>query len=397
MVRLGCEALKAKTKDLQIAAWVAEALGQLHGFEGLRDGFRLLLELQERFWEDAYPRLEPDDPESRYGPYDFLNSEKGLLPLLIRSLPLTKGGGGEGYSYSDSASLMQNDELVRKNPDIARQALRGQNKILSEDWERAVAQTPRSYYEGRTVELTECLEAFNAWEASTVERFPKGPRGQSTAPSLSNIRHALAGCLDIVAAILESGSPHLRRRAGRDIDQADERASADVLDGQTWDGGFAPTARPPAAPLPGPTQPESTRAPIVDRDTAYRRLLEIAHFLRKDDPENPVSYLLVRAYRLGEVYALAGRPCENERPGPASEVRLDLRRMAADGQWEDALEEAEQALGRGEGRGWLDAHRYAIQALEATDRQRAPRGSGCRGLPTHDPERLPGPARSRAR
>ena len=89
--------------------------------------------------------------------------------------------------------MTQNDELVRKNPDVARQALRGQNKIVSEDWERAVAQTPRSFYEGRTAELTECLEAFSAWEESTVELFPRGPRGQSTAPSLSNIRQALTG------------------------------------------------------------------------------------------------------------------------------------------------------------------------------------------------------------
>ena len=62
VVRLGCEALRTKTKDLQIAAWVAEALGQLHGFEGLRDGFRLLLQLQERFWADALPEARARRP-----------------------------------------------------------------------------------------------------------------------------------------------------------------------------------------------------------------------------------------------------------------------------------------------------------------------------------------------
>jgi len=369
VVRLGCEALRAKTKDLQIAAWVAEALGQLHGFDGLRDGFRLLLQLQERFWADVFPILEPGDPESRFGPYDFLNSEK-VLPLLIRSFPLTKGGGGEGYSYADSASLMQNDELVRKNPEVPRQALRGQNKIVSEDWERAVAQTPRSFYEERTSELTECLEAFSAWEESTVELFPKGPRGQSSAPSLSNIRQALAGCRDIVAAILEA-KPAPASEAVRDSGQGDERALADVPDGDGRGDGLATTTRARAAPVGGPTRPEAAPAPIADRDTAYRRLLDIAEFLRKDDPGDPVSYLLVRAYRIGEVYALAGRPPEGERPGPASEVRQELRRMVADGRCEEALDQAEQALGRREGRGWLDAHRYAIQALEATDRQSA--------------------------
>jgi len=376
VVRLGCEALRAKTKDLQIAAWVAEALGQLYEFEGLRDGFRLLHQLQERFWADVFPKLEPGDPESRFGPYDFLNSEK-VLPLLIRALPLTKGGGGECYSLSDSASLMQNDELLRKNPEVSRQALRGQNKIVSEDWERAVAQTPRSFYEERTAELTECLEAFSAWEESTVELFPRGPRGQSSAPSLSNIRHALAACRDTVAAILET-KPAPASEAGRDSGPRDDRPLADVLDGHGRGDGLATTTRAKAAPLGGPTRPEATEAPIADRDTAYQRLLDIVEFLRKDDPGNPVSYLLVRAYRIGEVYALAGGPPEGERPGPASEVRQELRRMVADGRWEEALDQAERSLGRQEGRGWLDAHRYAIQALEATDRQSA--ALGCRSL-----------------
>ncbi len=376
VVRLGCEALRAKTKDLQIAAWVAEALGQLHGFEGLRDGFRLLHQLQERFWAEVYPRLEPGDPESRYGPYDFLNSEK-VLPLLIRSFPLTKGGGGESYCSSDFASMTQNDELIRKNPEVARQALRGQNKIVSEDWERSVAQTPRSFYEERTSELTECLEAFSAWEENTVELFPRGPRGQSTAPSLSNIRQALTACRDIVAAILEA-TPAPVSETGHDSGQEDEQPLADVVDGHGREDGLATTTRPSAAPLRAPAQPQATPAPIADRDTAYQRLLEIVEFLRKDDPCNPVSYLLVRAYRIGEVYALAGRPSETERPGPTSDVRQELRRMVADGRWDHALDKAEQALGRREGRGWLDAHRYAIQALEATDRQNAARG--CRSL-----------------
>ncbi len=376
VVRLGCEALRTKSKDLQIAAWVTEALGQLHGFEGLRDGFGLLHQLQERYWADVFPRLEPGDPESRYGPYDFLNSEK-VLPLLIRSFPLTKGGGGESYCYSDFASMTQNDELVRKNPEVARQSLRGQNKIVSEDWERAAAQTSRSFYEKRTAELTECLEAFSAWEENTVELFPRGPRGQSTAPSLSNIRQALTACRDVVATILEA-KPAPVSAASRDLVQEDEQPLADVGDGQGREEGLATTTRPTAAPLRAPTQPEATPAPIADRDTAYRHLLSIVEFLRKDDRDNPVSYLLVRAYRIGEVYALAGRRSETERPGPASEVRQELRRMVADGRWEEALDKAEQALGRREGRGWLDAHRYAIQALEATDRRNA--ALGCRSL-----------------
>src|ERR1700738_3161276 len=50
VIELGTECLRGRTKDLQIAAWVAEALGRLHGFGGLREGFRLLAGIQDRFW-----------------------------------------------------------------------------------------------------------------------------------------------------------------------------------------------------------------------------------------------------------------------------------------------------------------------------------------------------------
>jgi type VI secretion system protein ImpA len=379
VVKLGCQALRAKTKDLQIAAWVAEALGQLHGFAGLRDGFRLLHQLQERFWENAYPRLEPDDPESRFGPYDFLNSDK-VVPLLIRSVPLTQGGGGERYSHSDFASLLQNDELLRKQPDLARQGLRGPNKIVSEDWERAVDQTPRSFYEGLALELSECLKAFTAWEENTVVRFPRqGPRGKSSAPSLSNVRHALEACREIVADILQ-------RKRALEPDETDDSGQVDTpplaaaLDGKGAVDGLAAESRTTllAEPSSVPKPTEPTARPIADRATALGRLLEVIAFLRKDDPRDPVSYLLVRAYQIAALYALDGRPPDGERPGPASAVRQELRRAFADGRWDEVVELAEQTLSRQDGRCWLDAHRYAIQALEASDRQSA--GLGCRSL-----------------
>jgi type VI secretion system protein ImpA len=376
VVKLGSDALRAKTKDLQIAAWVAEALGQLYGFAGVRDGFHLLYQLQERFWEDIFPRLEPDDPESRFGPYEFLNSDK-VLPSLIRSLPLTKGGGGESYSHLDFASLLANDDLLRKKPDIARQGLRGPNKIVSEDWDRVVAQTPRSFYEARHSELTECLETFTAWEESTVQRFPRGTRGKSSAPSLSNIRQAIVACRDVVADILpvkralEPAAPHAS-------DEVREERSVAAVDGNGKVDGPVTETSVLAPPLLAAKPPESVVPPIADRATAYRRLIEVVEFLREDHPASPIAYLLIRAYRMGEVYASAGLPPDGERPGPASEVRQELRRAVADDRWEEALKAAERALGRPEGRCWLDAHRYAIHALEATDRQSA--AAGCRSL-----------------
>jgi type VI secretion system protein ImpA len=377
VVQLGCEVLRAKTKDLQIAAWVTEALGRMHGFAGLRDGFRLLLQLQDRFWADLFPQLEPGDPESRFGPYDFLNSDK-ILPLVIRSVPLTSAAAGVCYCYADYASLKVNNEAVGKNPDVARQALRGPNKIVSEDWNRAVAATDRAFYVDLTSELTECLEAFNAWEQSTVALFPRGARGQIYAPSLSNIRQALVGCRDLAVEILDSKPAPPGSENGRDSAHGDEREPVVSADGQFSGDRRAEAAEVREAAGRGTTQPETAPPALTDRDTAYRRLLEIAAFLRKDDPGNPVPYLLVRAYRMGEEYARAGEPANDERPGPSSKVRQELRRAVADARWDEALEGAEQALSGREGGSWLDAHRYSIQALEGTDRKSV--SLACRSL-----------------
>jgi type VI secretion system ImpA/VasJ family protein len=243
-----------------------------------------------------------------------------------------------------------------------------------------VAQTPRSFYEGLASELTGCLEAFTAWEENTVVRFPRqGPRGKSSAPSLSNIRHALDACRDIVADIL-ARKRVLEPDATDDTEQAETPPPAAVLDGKGAVDGLAVENRTTLLPSPPPVprQPEPAARPIADRETALERLLEVIAFLRKDDPRDPVSYLLARACRIGELYALAGRPPDGERPGPTSAVRQELRRAVADGRWEEVVELADGALSRPDGRIWLDAHRYAIQALDAIDRPGA--AQGCRSL-----------------
>src|SRR5436309_14785834 len=62
-INLSTEVTANKSKDLQIGVWLLEALVKRHGFAGLRDGLRLLRELQETFWEGLYPEIEEGDLE----------------------------------------------------------------------------------------------------------------------------------------------------------------------------------------------------------------------------------------------------------------------------------------------------------------------------------------------
>src|SRR5256885_12900644 len=55
VLQRGVKAMAEKSKDLEITAYLIEALVRLHGFAGLRDGFRLARELVERYWDGLYP------------------------------------------------------------------------------------------------------------------------------------------------------------------------------------------------------------------------------------------------------------------------------------------------------------------------------------------------------
>src|SRR5205807_10415990 len=54
------KALAEQSKDLEITAYLIEALLRKHGFAGLRDGFRLAHQLIEQFWDHLYPLPDED-------------------------------------------------------------------------------------------------------------------------------------------------------------------------------------------------------------------------------------------------------------------------------------------------------------------------------------------------
>lgn len=374
---LSTEDLSRKTKDLLIAAWLTEAMVHLHGFAGLRDAFRLMHGLQERFWENIYPAIDEGDLEPRAGAYEFLNQEK-LLPFLIRSIRLTDGLGQEQYSYLRYQESRATDNAVRKDP-AQLSILMDEGKIGSEQFDKAVAQSSRRFYEGLVDDLQECAAAFTALDQGNDRHFGR------EAPSLVNVRKALDDCRKLLEPILNT-----KRQEQPDLPSAEEpETSGEEAPAEEETREDEParetTEITEEAPRAGRVPPVRRRAaarasggPITDAEDARQRILEAASYLRQNEPASPVPYLVVRALRIGEVYGLP-RPLEaSELASPSSEVRQTLRRLAAQEQWSDLLDQAEQALGQPEGRAWLDAQRLAIQALTATGASAA--AEAARGL-----------------
>lgn len=194
VLEIGEECLKSKSKDLQIAAWVTEALATKYKFAGLRDGFLLLHGIHSTFWDSYYPVIEDGDPSSRYGPFVFLNGPT-LLPLLIRSITLTEGLGVENYSYQRYQESRETENLLKKSPEKAKMIL-ANGRIMAKTFDDQVAQTNRAYYEDLDGDVKDAIRAYKMLDLEVQDRF--GPE----APSLEEIGKALEDCRRFVESTL---------------------------------------------------------------------------------------------------------------------------------------------------------------------------------------------------
>ena len=79
-VREKSSELLKRSKDLRIAMYLTISLLKLEGIPGLRDGLSLLRGLLERFWDNLYPQLDPDDNDD---PLERINILESLSPTSV--------------------------------------------------------------------------------------------------------------------------------------------------------------------------------------------------------------------------------------------------------------------------------------------------------------------------
>ena len=101
------EVLLKQSKDLDVAALLAEAACRTDGFAGLKASFEAIGVLIEAYWDDLYPIPDPEDGvtdsnliiEERVLPLQRLAGveSEGLLVPGILHIPLTAGRSDECY------------------------------------------------------------------------------------------------------------------------------------------------------------------------------------------------------------------------------------------------------------------------------------------------------------
>ena len=286
VVTLTSDALTNRTKDLQVGAWLVEALVKTRGFEGLRDGFIIMRGLLERFWDGAYPEVDEGDLEGRANAIAWLERPVVLpkLPRAIKDCVISGGVTGLTCSYLHYEQSREFDipermedldsEEIRQITELKRRAA-DEGKITSEQWRVAKGATPRAFYEETQSLLAQCWTEFHSLDQAIDGKFGR------YAPSLSMVKKSLDEVRTFVEKIV-------KEKRILEPDLTDE-AFDDIATG----GGDTESASDPGLILPA--------GPIQTRQEALKRLAEVAGFFRRTEPHSPVSYLVQRAIKWGQM------------------------------------------------------------------------------------------------
>lgn len=267
VARLCTSALTEKSKDLQIAAWLIEALVQDKGFAGAREGLRLVRALCEAFWDDLHPVVGADgDVESRLAPMVWLNER---LPQLLRQLPLTQPETGDDrpFTWDDWENTARLEALGQRDR-AARDRAEASGKPSRAKFLTAVTLTPTAYYRDMIAVARDCLTILAELGALLDEKCG------AEAPSFAAIRSILDDIQSLAADTY-------RDKGG--VETAPGDADLAVLD----------MTAPAAAGMP--------LAAIRTRDEAYRLLSMAAEYLMKTEPHSPSPYLVKRAVSWGSM------------------------------------------------------------------------------------------------
>jgi type VI secretion system protein ImpA len=280
VISLAVPALTTRTKDLQIGGWLAEGLAKNHGFVGARDSFRLMQGLHERFWDYLYPEIDEGDMEARGNALAFMDAK---VSDALKEIPLTNSSS-QNYGYIqweesrefdipenvDSLSGDQQEKWAAK-----KQQAESEGKVTGEAWRKAYNSSRRAFYEDTLTTLNECWAAYQGLDRIMDERF-----GNQT-PGLGELRKTLDALKTLIERLVKEkriAEPYPSELAGEAGEEGGEGLVA-------YEGGGVGIGS----------------GPVRSRQEALKRLGEVAEYFRRTEPHSPVSYLVARAAKWGQM------------------------------------------------------------------------------------------------
>ena len=258
---LSAAAMATRSKDLQLAAWLFEALIARSGFQALAPCLGLI----DALFLQYGAKLHPQNSEHRINLLVWIGQK--LLPPL-RRVAITATGTGHDYAWNDWEQAQRNEQL-RASLGKKREA-EIEGATLS-DVGAALACTSNE----RIVFLQSCLsDGLTALQ--TLESTLDAQLGED-APGLSAMRNLL----ERIEVVLVAEA----RRRGMTTPTASEDAAHDAVNSDAASSGHA--------------RVEDAVVGSLDRREVYAALADIAQALETIEPHSPVPYLIRRAVAWG--------------------------------------------------------------------------------------------------
>ncbi len=345
VIKLAGEALANKSKDLQLAAWLAEAHVRREGIQLVPACLKLFQDLQEQFWETLHPEIEEGDAGMRAVPIEWAANR---IASTLRESSLTRDGLNF-YQYRESRAIgYEADAASNDAKRETRERAIADGKPTAEDFDKALSATPKAFYLGLDGAIVQSGETVDALQVFCEEKYG------DDAPAFGKLRTALEEVGQVVSSLLAE-----KRKLEPDavtaeeaVESPEEEPAVAAVDADTSS----------AQPVALPAARKSLAAEPADDDDAIRRVQSCAQYMQKNRPANPAAYLLQSSLRLGELREQGSWASYDFLVSPPTETRQNLKRLAAESNWEDLLRMAIAAVGEPCGRAWLDVHRYVWKA-----------------------------------
>ena len=343
VIKLVTDLLTKKTKDLQLAAWLTEALLKQKGFGGLKDGLALCFGLVDKFWDTVFPELEDGDAQSRGAPLGFVGTK---LEIPLKLVPVVEKASYSLLDYQQSREVGYEDQAKSDDVKKKRAALVKEGKLTPEAFDKVFEETPKKFYAQAEQDLDACLQTLAQLKKTCDEKFgDDGPAFGPLQSSLDATRHLIHG--------------FLQKKREKEPDPVEVTATAEnAAEGETQAEGAGPVRT-------GVLISVETSSEPPDRLDAIRKVAEAAAFLRRREPNSPASYLMLRGLRWGELRAAIDLADPTRLEAPPTDLRRHLKRLLLDKKYEQLLEAAESAMALPCGRAWLDLQRFVVEACDA--------------------------------
>lgn len=269
--------LIGKSKDLMVAAWLAEAWLRRYGWEALPAGVGLIKAMCERFWDALHPLPRDGDWEYRAAPIAWV---AGQFPgLLAGRIGLCEGGETGAITLAQYESAQRAAIALAERKDVP--TARREEVKREADAMTAVARTASP---GALVSRLHAIEGaltisirLDAQLTSSLDH--EAPSFHALADVLDRARHKIREWLQMHPGWQNTNLPDRGVNSDAAADQATSRTSQDQL--------------------PQTTTCPQTLSSVQSREMAYQQLATIGEFLMRYEPHSPVPYMIQRALEWG--------------------------------------------------------------------------------------------------